>query len=349
MRIAVIGTGISGSLVARLLASRHEVQVFEANEYLGGHTNTVDFELSGRRFSVDTGFMVFNERTYPNFCRLLRMLDVESQETDMSFSVRCERNDLEYQGSSLNGLFAQRRNLARPSFYRMIRDILRFNRQSLEVLDWDEPVSLGDYLSLRCYGREFVQQYLLPMSAAIWSSRAGRVLDFPARFLIAFFRNHGLLQIRDRPQWKTITGGARNYVDRLMGPLSDRIGLSCPIRSVIRHEDHVLVQPTDASVEIFDQVVFASHADQTLEMLVDADATERRILRAFPYQRNHAVLHTDVSLMPRRRRAWASWNYHIPPHDHRPVSVTYDLCRLQNHASPQKILLTLNNTDAVDP
>ncbi len=348
-RIAVIGTGIAGNLAARLLASQHSVHVFEANEYPGGHTNTVDVELCGQTYSVDTGFMVFNERTYPNFCRLLRMLGVDAQDSDMSFSVRCERSGLEYQGSSFNGLFAQRSNLLRPRFYRMVRDILRFNRQSLEVLDADAPLTLGEYLARRAYGAEFVNDYLLPMSAAIWSCQPGRMLDFPARFLIGFFRNHGLLQIRNRPQWKTIAGGARRYVERLIAPVRDRMRLSCPIESVLRHEDHVVVKPRGASPDVFDQVVIACHADQALRLLTDADARETEVLQAFPYQQNEAVLHTDTSLLPRRRRAWASWNYHLPKEGDGPVSVTYDLSRLQNHDSAQPILLTLNRTDAVQP
>ena len=348
-RIAVIGTGISGNLTARLLASQHDVHIFEANHYVGGHTNTVDVELSGNKFSVDTGFMVFNDRTYPNFCRLLERLGVESQNSDMSFSVRCEDSGVEYQGSSLNGLFAQRRNLLRPAFYRMLKDIFRFNRRSLDVLDSDEPLSLGEYLQRESYSREFITQYLLPMSGAIWSCPPGKMLAFPARFLIGFFQNHGLLQIRDRPQWKTIVGGARNYADRLIAPLLDRVRLSCPVTSVARHEDHVVVQPEEGPAEIFDQVVLASHADQTLSLLADADTLEREILSAFPYQRNEAVLHTDIALLPRSQRAWASWNYHVNADLENSVAVTYDLSRLQNHDSPQPILLTLNGAGLVDP
>ena len=348
-RIAVIGGGISGNLVARLLDSRHEVHVFEANDYVGGHTNTVDVEAFGGLFSVDTGFMVFNERTYPNFCRMLQMLDVASQNSDMSFSVHCRRSGLEYQGSSLNGLFAQRSNLFRPSFYRMLRDVFRFNRNSVAILESaDSNLTLGEYLAKNEYSGEFIDHYLIPMAAAIWSARPNELLDFPAHFLIGFFRNHGLLQIRDRPQWKTITGGARSYVRALIEPFQNRIRLNCPIESVTRHEDQVVVKPRNEPMEVFDQVVFASHADETLAMLADADDTEREILGAFPYQQNEAVLHTDCSLLPRRRRAWASWNYHVSKQVDLPVAVTYDLSRLQNFDSPSPILLTLNHSDQID-
>jgi predicted NAD/FAD-binding protein len=348
-RIAVIGAGISGNLAARLLAGKHDVWLFEANDYLGGHTNTVDVRLADHDFPVDTGFMVFNQRTYPNFCKLLDVLGVPAQDSDMSFSVRCQRTGLEYQGSSLNGLFAQRSNLLRPRFYKMMRDILRFNRESLEILETDEELALGDYLQRHNYGREFIDQYLLPMSGAIWSCPPGKMLEFPARFLIAFFQNHGLLQIRDRPQWKSVSGGARSYVQALLQPLEQQIRASTPIESIVRHNDCVIVRPQGGPEEKFDLVVCATHADQTLRMLADADDQERQVLRAFPYQQNDAVLHTDTGMLPQRRRAWASWNYHIPPQPDAAVSVTYDLSRLQNHNSPDPILLTLNGTEQVEP
>lgn len=349
MRIAIIGTGISGNLVARLSADEHQVTVFEANDYVGGHSNTVDVELAGERYSVDTGFMVFNERTYPNFCRMLENLNVPAQDSDMSFSVRCDRTGLEYQGSSLNGLFAQRSNVVRPSFYGMIRDILRFNRHALDVLDDDnEQRTLGEYLDDNRYSRTFIDNYLVPMGAAIWSARPRQFLDFPVQFLIGFFRNHGLLQLRDRPQWRTVSGGSREYVEALIAPFRDRVRLNCPVAAVWRHEDHVVVQPESGSAEIYDEVIFATHADQTLGMLQDADDLERQILSAFPYQSNEAILHTDTSLLPRRRRAWASWNYHIAREVESPVAVTYDLSRLQSVPSPEPILLTLNYSERID-
>lgn len=350
MRIAVIGAGVSGNVVARLLADEHEVWLYESGDYAGGHTNTVSFDAWGQTWHVDTGFMVFNDRTYPNFIRLLQTLGVAAQDSDMSFSVSCERTGLEYQGSSLNGLFAQRRNLIRPAFYGMLRDILRFNRAAPRLLDSDaESLTLGQYLDRSGLGREFVDHYLLPMTAAIWSARPRAVLEFPAYFLFGFFRNHGLFQVGDRPQWKTIPGGAQRYVAELLAPLVSRVRLNSPVARVVRHPDYVELTTRGGETERFDGVVCAAHADQTLEMLADADETERQVLASFPYQRNDAVLHTDTSILPKRRRAWASWNYHLSPDPQAPATVTYDLSRLQRVDSPEPILLTLNDAGRIDP
>lgn len=348
MRIAVIGSGIAGNVCARLLSLEHEVHLFEANDYLGGHTNTVQVTAFGRAVNIDTGFMVFNHRTYPNFTRLLRLLDIADRDSDMSFSVRCERTGLEYQGSSLNGLFAQRSNLVRPAFYRMLRDIVRFNRESPELLEGDDDhLTIGEYLAQESYGREFTEQYLIPMGAAIWSSRPRKFYEFPARFLIAFLRNHGLLQLRGRPLWKTIPGGAKRYVEALVHPLKDRIRLSTPIAKVRSEANQVVVQPKGGGDETFDHVVFATHADQTLKLLENPTEAEREVLGAFPYQRNECLLHTDRSALPRRRRAWASWNYHIPATEGQPVALTYDVNRLQGLGVGQPVCITLNRTDRV--
>ena len=240
MKIAIIGSGISGLLSARLLAADHDIYVFEANNYAGGHTNTVSFEAFGRRYAADTGFMVFNDRTYPNFIRMLEMLDVPARSSDMSFSVRCDKTGLEYQGSSLNGLFAQRRNLMRPSFYRMLRDVLRFNRQSIELLQGEDyDLELGQYLDQNRYSREFIEHYLIPMGAAIWSAPPERFRQFPARFIINFFNNHGLLTVRGHPQWKTVQGGAVQYVQAITRTFANRIRLNCPVVSVWRYPDRV--------------------------------------------------------------------------------------------------------------
>jgi uncharacterized protein len=352
VRIAIIGTGISGSLVARLLSAQHEVTLFEANDYPGGHANTVDVTLDKKRFPVDTGFMVFNRQTYPNFCRLLEILEVDSQPSDMSFSVRCEKFGLEYQGSSLNGLFAQRRNLLRPTFLRMLRDVARFNRRGMEANasgELKDGRTVGDFVRECRVGTRFVDQYLVPMASAIWSSSPQSILEFPADFMLGFFANHGLMQLRDRPQWRTIVRGSRNYVQELLQPLGDRVRLSSPVASVTRAEADVVVAPVDGRAERFDEVVFASHADQTVAMLADATSLERGTLEAFPYQSNEAVLHTDTSLLPQSTRAWASWNYQIPTGDKPSASVTYDLSRLQNHESPVPILLTLNATERIAP
>jgi uncharacterized protein len=349
MKIAIIGSGISGLLAAHLLASEHDVHVFEANDYVGGHTNTVSFEVFGRQYAADTGFMVFNDRTYPNFIQLLRMLDVPARNSDMSFSVRCDKTGLEYQGSSLNGLFAQRRNLVRPPFYRMLLDVLRFNRRSLELLQQeDDELELGEYLDRNRYSRELIEHYLIPMGAAIWSAPPEKFRQFPARFIINFFNNHGLLTVRGQPQWKTVQGCAISYVGAITRPFADRIRLNCSVVSVRRYPEKVAVTWRLGGTEDFDAVVLAAHADQSLAMLADASAAEREILGAIPYQRNDTVLHVDPSLLPRCRRAWASWNYRIPREEGKPAALTYNLNRLQGHSSPDPICVTLNDTPSID-
>jgi len=349
MKVAIVGSGISGLLAARLLAADHDIHVFEALAYAGGHTNTVAFEAFGKAYAADTGFMVFNDRTYPNFVRLLQMLNVPARTSDMSFSVRCDRTGLEYQGSSLNGLFAQRRNLLRPSFYRMLREILRFNRQALELVQsGDCDLELGQYLERNRFSREFVDHYLIPMAAAIWSAPPQQLRQFPAQFLVRFFHNHGLLTVKGHPQWKTVQGGAARYVEALTRPFADRIRLNCPVLSIRRAPDRVAVTCKGGGPEYFDAVVLATHADQTLALLADARDAERDILSAFPYQRNDTLLHTDPTLLPRCRRAWASWNYCIPREEGRPVVLTYNLNRLQGHVSPDPICVTLNATRAID-
>ncbi len=349
MKIAIVGAGVSGLLAARLLADDHDIHVFEANDYAGGHTNTVAFKAFGQHYAVDTGFMVFNDRTYPHFVQMLRLLGVTARESDMSYSVRCDQSGLEYQGSSLNGLFAQRRNLVRPSFYRMLLDILRFNRRSLELLKGEDyELELGEYLSQGGYGRGFIENYLIPMGSAIWSAPPDLFRQFPARFIVAFFNNHGLLTVRDHPQWKTVQGGAVRYVEALTRRFADRIRLNCPVVSVRRYPDRVAVTWKDGGPEDFDAVVLAAHADQSLAMLSDATRAEREILSAIHYQRNDTVLHVDPSLLPRCRRAWASWNSYVPADQGRPVVLTYNLNRLQGHSSPDPICVTLNACEAID-
>jgi len=343
MRIAVVGAGVSGLLAARLLATRHDVTLYEASDYLGGHANTVDVTVDGRSFSVDTGFMVFNSRTYPTFQRLLGLLNVKSQSSDMSFSVKCERSGLEYQGSSLSGLFAQRTNLWRPKFWAMIADIVRFNRQARKFLERNEhSTTLDEFLSKRRYGRAFCENYLLPMTAAIWSSPMESVRSFPAHFLLQFMQNHGLLQIRDRPDWQTIPGGSRHYVKALAAGLEERVRFNTPVQSVTRDVDQIHVETRDYGAESFEAVIMAVHADTALKLLSVATDRELELLSSFQYQLNRAVLHTDENWLPSRKSAWASWNYLIPTADSSQTCVTYDLTRLQRINSPQRILLTLN-------
>lgn len=350
MRIAVIGSGISGLVAAYHLNRTHDVTVFEAGDYIGGHTHTVDVDHEGRAYAVDTGFIVYNDWTYPNFMRLLEELEVPWQPSQMSFSVRCERSGLEYNGTNLNSLFAQRSNLARPSFLRMVADILRFNRSAPALLeDPSNASSLGDYLTAGRYSRYFVDHYIIPMGAAIWSSRPADMLRFPARFFVEFFANHGFLSVNDRPTWRVIKGGSREYVKRLTASFANRIHLATPVASVQRQPHQVAVRLKNGTVEHFDQVFMACHSDQALKLLADPSPEERDILGAIGYQANAALLHTDVRLMPKRPLAWAAWNYHLPREPRERVTVTYDMNILQSLDAPARFLLTLNRDEDVDP
>ena len=336
-------------VAAWYLQQRHSITVFEANDYIGGHTHTVPIEKEGRSYAIDTGFIVFNTRTYPNFCQLLDRLGVESQESEMSFSVKCERTGLEYCGTSLNTLFAQRTNLFRPSFLQMLMEILRFNRQSPQLLSEDSvEISLGDYLDRGRYSQTFRENYLIPMGAAIWSTSPSKMLEFPARYFIQFLVNHGLVTLTDRPIWRTIVGGSWKYIDRLTASFRDRIRLNCPVISVRRTEDSVDVTSTVGS-ERFDQVVFATHGDQALRLLSDPSSVEREVLAPFVCSKNVAVLHTDASLLPKRRRAWASWNYHLSNSPLDAPSVTYQMNILQRLNSTETFCVTLNREAAIRP
>jgi predicted NAD/FAD-binding protein len=350
MRIAVIGSGISGMVAAYQLCRSHDVTVYEAGAHVGGHTNTVDVEYQGRDYAVDTGFIVFNEWTYPNFIRLLDTLGVPWQPSHMSFSVRCEKSGLEYNGNTLNTLFAQRRNLVRPSFLRMAADILRFNRRAPRLLEAPaDGVTLSDYLEREAYSKYFVDHYIIPMGAAIWSSRPVDMLHFPARFFVEFFANHGFLSVNDRPTWRVIRGGSREYAKRLTAPYAKDLHLNTPVASLQRQPNRVVLRLKNGKVENFDQVFIACHSDQALKLLSDASPEERDILGAIPYQANEALLHTDASLMPRRPLAWAAWNYHLPIEPMGRVTVTYNMNILQSLQAPAQFLLTLNRGEAVDP
>lgn len=350
MKIAVIGTGIAGNTAAYHLSKSHDVTVFEANDYVGGHTHTHDIEWAGQHYNIDTGFIVFNERTYPNFIALLEELGVGSQATEMSFSVKDSISGLEYNGHNLNTLFAQRSNLFRPSFHRMIADILRFNREATGHLNRGEAyLPLGDYLKQHRYSNEFIHHYIIPMGAAIWSTDQATMQRMPARFFIRFFDHHGLLQIKDRPRWFVIKNGSRSYVEKLIAPFKDRIRLNSPIERIRRFTDHVEIAPRDQAPETFDSVFIASHSDQALAMLGDASEAEKTILGAIAYQPNEAVLHTDQSLLPQRKHAWAAWNYQLDEDKDRPVQVTYNMNILQGLAAPEEFCVTLNNSDNIDP
>ena len=350
MKVAVIGSGIAGNVAAYKLRKEHDITVFESGSYVGGHTNTMDVYEDDRALAVDTGFIVFNDRTYPNFIRLLEEIGQESQPSEMSFSVQADDGRVEYSGSSLNGLFAQRKNLLRPSFYRMIRDILRFNRTTLPNVDrLDGTETLRNYLLENGYSKEFIDHYLIPMAAAIWSAEPGSVLEMPVKFLVRFFANHGLLQISDRPVWHVIKGGSREYVNKLVAGHQDRIRLNSPVQSIRRTDDYVEVHSATGGSERFDYVFVACHSDQALSLLQDASPMEREVLGAIQYQSNEAILHTDASLMPRKQCAWSAWNYHIPRDSARHVAVTYNMNILQGLKANKQYLVTLNNDRHIDP
>jgi predicted NAD/FAD-binding protein len=346
-RVAVVGTGIAGLVAASRLADDHDLVVFEADGRIGGHTHTVPVQADDEEHAVDTGFIVYNERNYPNFTKLLGQLDVRTQPTSMSFSVRCDRSGLEYNGTSINTLFAQRRNLLRPRFHRMIRDILRFHRDAPSLLEDDGGITVGEYVDRHRYHEAFTREYLLPMGAALWSCPMGTFESFPIRFVVDFFRNHGMLQVADRPEWRVITGGSHRYVERLVAPFRDRIRLCTPVRGIRRFAAGVDVS-TDAGTERFDHVILACHSDQALAMLADPTLTEREILGAIPYQPNDVALHTDTAVLPRTRRAWASWNYRMPRGEVSAATVTYNMNMLQGLRASRTFCVSLNQSDVVD-
>lgn len=351
-RIAVIGAGVSGLTTAWLLSEKYDVELFEAGDYAGGHTNTEMVTAGGREWPVNTGFIVFNDWTYPNFMKLMDRLGVASEVSDMSFSVDCHSSGLQYNGTSLNSLFAQRKNLLNLPFLRMIQEILRFNKESrvdLAAGNIADTETLGEYLNRNGYSRYFRQYYIVPMGAAIWSAPEIVLEQFPIRFFLQFFNNHGMLSVDDRPTWRVISGGSARYVDAMMERLGDRTHLNSPVSSVVREPDHVVVTVNDEHHH-FDQVVFACHSDQALGMIADPSAEELDILGAIAYQRNDVVLHTDSSVLPSNRRAWAAWNYFIPQHSTEPVSVTYNMNILQNFdEAPETFCVTLNRSQDIDP
>ena len=350
MKIAIIGSGIAGNVVARRLYRDHDITVYEAGDHVGGHSHTHTVEQAGRSFQVDTGFIVFNDWTYPNFVALLHEIGAASQPSVMSFSVRNDAKGLEYNGTTVNTLFAQRRNVLRPSFLAMVRDILRFNREAPRLLRsgaGEQP--LGEMLQAQRYSRAFVDDYIIPMGAAIWSTSPRAMFAFPARFFVRFLMNHGMLSVNNRPQWRTIVGGSARYVQKLTAPFRDRIRLRAPVESIRRQPGSVFVKAQGQEPARYDAVFLACHSDQALRLLADPTTAEREVLAAIPYQRNEAVLHTDVRLMPRRRLAWACWNYHSLPAHNGPLALTYNMNMLQQLDAPAPLLVTLNRSDVIDP
>ena len=351
MKIAIIGSGISGLTAAYLLNRQHDISVFEASSWVGGHTHTVDVQVDGRHYAIDTGFIVFNDWTYPNFIELLNQLGVTYQPTEMSFSVCDPATGVEYNGNTLNSLFAQRRNLISPPFWGMLRDILRFNREAVDDLQQQRiasDLSLGSYLQQRGYGERFIQHYIVPMGAAIWSMSLADMLNFPLQFFLRFFKNHGLLSVTNRPQWQVIKGGSSSYVAPLSASFAERIRLQCPVQRVERDATGVTVH-SSAGSERFDKVVFACHSDQALQLLAEPSATEQQILGALPYADNDVVLHTDTRLLPKRPLAWASWNYRLGGPTSQPAALTYNMNILQGLRSDTTFCVSLNQTDAIDP
>ncbi len=348
-KIAIVGTGISGLVCAHRLQREHDITVFEAEHRVGGHTNTVRVDAADGTHWVDTGFIVYNDRNYPNFEPLLAELGVKTQRSRMSFSVSDGTGGFEYSGSP-RGLFAQPANAANPRFLRMVRDLVRFNREVRSLLELapDEGPSLREFLDAGGYGEWFTERLIVAQASAVWSADPGQLWSFPAAFLARFFHNHGMLGFTGRPQWRTVTGGSRRYVEEITRPFADRIRLGAPVRSLERTGDGVLVAADGCETELFDEVVVAAHADQALAMLGRPTAAERDVLGAVAYQPNQAVLHTDTSLMPRRRAAWAAWNAHLVP-GAREARLTYWMNLLQSLESDTEYLVSLNMSDRIDP
>ncbi|TFA82329.1 MULTISPECIES: NAD(P)/FAD-dependent oxidoreductase [unclassified Pseudomonas] len=351
MKIAIVGSGIAGLTCAYLLARRHEITVFEADARIGGHTHTVPVTVDGREYAVDTGFIVFNDWTYPNFIRLLGQLGVTFKPTEMSFSVNDPDTGLEYNGNNLNSLFAQRSNLLSPGFWGMLRDILRFNKEARRDLAEQRiatDTTLDDYLKAGGYGERFILHYIVPMGAAIWSMPMAEMLNFPLQFFVRFFENHGLLSVSNRPQWQVIEGGSSAYIAPLTASFKERIRLNCPVGRIDR-DAHGVVIHSPAGIERFDKVVLACHSDQALRLLGNPDKVEREILGALPYADNEVVLHTDTRLLPTRKRAWASWNYRLGGAGHTRAAVTYDMNILQGLQSGTTFCVSLNQSAGITP
>lgn len=347
MRIAIVGGGIAGLSAAWGLHDKHQVTLFEASDWLGGHAHTVDVKTpEGEQLAIDTGFIVYNDATYPHFIRLLQQLGLDRQATDMSFSVARKRK--EYASHSLSGLFANRRSFFSPSHLRMIYDILRFNRQSQSLIGSYDTRTLDEYVSGQNYSERFHTDYLFPLCAAIWSASIDDAKQFPAEHFVRFFRNHGLLQLRNRPQWRVVQGGSRTYVEALQQRLNASLNLNTPVLGVNRCNDGVQVQLADGE-QMFDQVIFACHSDQALALLNDPTQAESEILGALPYTDNEVVLHTDAKILPSNRRAWASWNFRVQDNPSLPAAITYHMNRLQGLSASEQYCVTLNQTERIDP
>ena len=350
MKIAIIGTGISGLTSAYLLSKEHIVHVYEAQEYIGGHVHTLPVHLNGISYEIDTGFIVFNDRTYPNFNKLLNKINVLSQPTSMSFSVKCETTGLEYNGTSLNGLFAQRLNLLKPSLLLMVKDILRFNRDAKEFLtDSVEEITFGEFLNRGGYSNALKNNYALPMASAIWSAKSKVIENANFRFFAQFFENHGMLNISDRPQWRVIKGGSKQYTLKLIEPITNKIRINSPVDKIIRKNKGIEVVYNKQQKELYDRVIIATHSDQALKMIENPSNAEIEILSSIPYQTNVAHLHWDCSVLPKQKNAWASWNYFKPNKMKDETTVTYYMNMLQSLDMPKNICVSLNMEEHINP
>ena len=350
MKIAIIGSGISGLTSAYLLNRNHDITVFEANDYIGGHTHTHNIKIKDKEYAVDTGFIVYNERTYPNFIKLLDTLGVERQLSTMGFSVKSASEDYEYAGESLNSLFAKRSNIFRPGFLRMLYEMYHFGKKSDSTgLGLDASITLGTYLRSENYSNEFINYFIIPMGAAIWSTPANKVLDMPAYFFIKFFYNHGMLEIINRPKWWVIKDGSSAYIKKIIKGFESKINLSSPIKTVSRLDNGIEIETANSKKSlIFDAVIFATHSDQALAMLADPTEKEKDILSSIPYQKNEVLLHTDSSVLPKRKLAWASWNYQLDSNPESPVVLTYNMNILQSLECDETFCVTLNDHQSVD-
>ncbi len=359
-RIAIIGSGVSGMTAAYLLSRQNEVHLFESESRLGGHTATKDVDVPSGRYAIDTGFIVFNDWTYPNFIRLMEKLSVKSKVSEMSFAVKSAKTGLEYNGTNFQGLFAQRRNFFRPQFYTMLQEIMRFNRESPALLPLgeehpDHALNMGEFLKRGGYSEYFTENYIMAMGAAIWSASYAQMRNFPARFFVEFFKNHGMLSVNERPTWRVIEGGSRSYIAPLTAPFRERIHLNTPVLGVTREGGNevsaVKISLGGASprTETFDQVIFACHSDTVKLLLKDPNPAEREVFSELNYQANEVILHTDIGVLPERRRAWAAWNFFVPKEEREKVAVTYHMNILQGIRAPENFLVSLNLGSEIDP
>jgi len=350
--IAIIGSGVSGLTAAYLLSKKHKVTVFEKEPIIGGHTATVDIEKSGKKYAIDTGFIVFNDRTYPNYLALLDEINIGKQATEMSFSVHNCKTGLEYNGHTLNTLFAQKRNIFKPHFWKLIKEIIRFNKMCKQIYQnnvYTPGLTLGQFLTDNHFNTFFAEHYILPMGAAIWSSSLTQMEEFEFRFFVQFFQNHGLLNIKNRPQWYVVPNGSRSYLAPLCEPFKDKIEVNANIKNITRNKGKVQINFNDSQAREFDEVVIACHSDQALALLQDPSKQEQAILSRMPYSKNSVILHTDTRLLPNRKAAWASWNYQLSDDRDKPASVTYNMNILQGIQSEHTFCVTLNQKQSIDP